>query len=168
MKTYVITFDDGEVVHGTYQEAGEQVTVTVDAPWIETPPVRRTLKSKVKDYRLELRHRREERHEREAREAGFQRVRNEAGEFYVRTEEVELAQRAREMAAQVEARFAPDAADVPIARPGESGLNDGAGGGVAAEDIGLLQRYGWQAVILLAGLGFTAVVLWLTFLAGKS
>ncbi|MBP8129932.1 MAG: hypothetical protein KA184_10180 [Candidatus Hydrogenedentes bacterium] len=161
IKTYVITLDNGEVVYGTYEEAGEQATIRVDSPWLPAQDVRTMLRSKIVDLRAELRHKREERRAREAEKAGFRKISNQAGESYVRIEEVELAGRARTMAAEVERRLAPDTT-LPEAAPAETGT------ATPQETPSLFKRYAWQAVILLAGLGLTAVVLLRAFSPGSS
>lgn len=161
IKTYVITLDDGEVVYGTYEETGEQATIRVDSPWLPTQDVRTMLKSKIVDLRVELRHKRDERRAREAEKAGFRKISNQAGESYVRIEEVELARRAKAMAAQVEDRLAPDT-DLPAINQAET-PNPG-----PQEKPSFFKRYAWQAVILLIGLGLTALVLQQTFFARQS
>lgn len=153
LTTYVITLTDGTVIHGTYAESGDQATYQIDAPWLNPPPAPvPTLRSKIADVRPELRHKREERRLKEAREAGYTRVATQDGERYIATDHLKRAERARKMADKVENQLLPET---------RSTAEPDAGTPTQEERTTPppLRRYGVQVGVALAGLAISLLLL---------
>ena len=150
LKTYIITFKDGSVCYGSYVENGEQVTIQPDTPWEPQPPIP-TLRSKIADYRLELRHKREERREEEARKAGYVKISTATSERYAKAAEYDRAVRSRDMARRVEEKLS----QTPVALETLSNADPAS----EAPEPSPVRRYGLQAAILVAGLAASAMIL---------
>lgn len=151
--TYIITLTDGTVVHGTYSESGNQATYQVDAPWMDPPPPPvPTLRNKIADVQQELRHKRDERREAEARKAGYTRISTATGDRYIRSDEIIRAERAAKMAAKVEAQTLPNA--VPNSPEAVEAPTP-----VDQTPSSPLRRYGLQGSIAAAGLVIAFVLL---------
>jgi hypothetical protein len=146
LQTYVITLDEEGELYGAYEATATQITVYEDAPWLESPPVRRTLLSKLRgEPHEELPQRRHERRIRQAREAGYAYVESPAGGFFVAHETKRYADRAAAMA-----KTAGERAPVPV--PSAEAPLENLAGEALATSGSRLGHYGWYAAILGAGL----------------
>lgn len=152
LETYVITLDEEGELHGAFQMTATQITIHVDAPWLENPPERRTLRSKVRgEPHEELPQRRYERRIRQAREAGYTFVETPAGAFFVLQDTKRHADRAVSMAKEASATApAPVPASMAPGASLDAVLSDGASAGVG--------HYAWYLAILGTGLLLLGIV----------
>lgn len=164
--TFRMTFPNGEVRYGALMvdgawhqsenvafPAGKTPTIVYDTPW--NPGRDRVLRQP--EYVVETLSLRKRRLADEWKANGFAPVQTPEGERYVLASELELSRRAHEM----EAALAERDAVIEMASPQEQPA-------VAAQSApGLLARWGLHAIILMIGLGITALVFRRTVLSDE-
>ena len=152
LETYVITLEEEGELYGTYETTATQITIYIDAPWLESPPQRRTLLSKLQSQpHVELPQRRHERRLRQAREAGYTYVETPAGAFFVKEDAKRFADRSAQMAKGVGER-------APAPMPSAEAPKNLPASAASLQGGNTLGRYGWYAAILGTGLLLMGVV----------